>query len=171
MKKFVLACTMMTVVAAAQAAEQKKSQMPEGAYWGVDLALIDVADFDLKALQGKAGMKLQDHVYAEGRFALGIDDDTKTIDTGFGSTVKAKAELDFYFGGYIKGELPINNDKVHPYGFAGLTYIDGAGDDDIELSLGLGSTFDIQDNLGLGLEFFRISDDVDAIMLGVTGKF
>lgn len=166
----------------------------QGGYFGVqyamatyeedDIGLGDPPDFDIGALVLRGGYEVNPNFAVEGRFGLGISDETKVWNSALGP-LDTTVELDDFIGVYARGILPLN-DVTSLYGIVGWTDIsitatvsDGVttasnSDSDSDMSFGFGADF----NVGAGainLEYMSYySDDavdVTAIGVGYTVKF
>lgn len=136
-------------------------------------------DADVTALQFAFGgwFNPQQTFGAEGRIALGLDDDTFTNQNG----MRGKVEIDRYYGGYFRAQFP-NTVPVRPYGLVGLTRVETtertAGSRSrsySDVSLGFGVDVAIDRNIYLFLEYLRVADrsssEVTNLTLGIGGRF
>ena len=130
---------------------------------------IGSTDFDLGALYGRFGSQFNENISGEFRVGVGVaDDDVR----GF------NVEIDKYFGGYVRGSLPLN-DGIMPYIIVGITDVDidtdAGSDSDDDLSYGIGLDFKIDNQLMLNVEYMSMYDDDDVeitgLSFGVAAKF
>ncbi len=136
-------------------------------------------DADVTALQFSFGgwFNPQQTFGAEGRIALGLDDDSFTNQNG----TRGKVEIDRYYGGYLRAQFP-NTVPVRPYGLVGLTRVEttekttrSRGRSYSDISLGFGVDVELDRNIYVFLEYLRATDssssEVTNLTLGVGGRF
>ena len=142
---------------------------------------VDSEDFDVGALYGRIGSQINENFSAEFRVGIGVADDSVDFTGG-----EATLEIDKFFGGYVRGTLPLN-EVIKPYVILGYTDIEvelevdtivGSGSDsdsDGDLSYGAGLDFHVDPNLILNLEYMNMYDDDDveitALSFGIAAKF
>ena len=150
-------------------------------YIGLNYAQLDDSDLDPAALQLKIGHFFNDYVAIEGRAAFGVGDETGNIDG-----LSASAEVENYYGIYVKAQYPVN-DHFKPYIAAGYSHVEVDvtvryfGDEysgsasDSGFSYMLGADIDVTDSFGFNLEYGRLIDssdgELDLISGGVHYKF
>lgn len=152
-------------------------------YLGIQYAIgdysePDIPDFSPTALVGRFGGFVHPNFAFEGRFGIGIKDDTQNV-FGFDTTL----ELDTLVGLYGVGHLYIT-ESSSVYGLIGFSGVDGAvtvagspdseSDSETDLSYGVGANIGITKNIGLNAEYISyISKDFDlnAIGFGVVIGF
>jgi opacity protein-like surface antigen len=125
----------------------------------------------------KAGREINRHFAIEGRMGFGAGRDSVPVN---GFTVEL--ELDYYFGLYAKGMLPLA-DRFALYGIAGFTAGTVAThalgftftESDYDLSYGAGAEFVLGRKITLGLEWAQLIEGpgykFEAVTLGLGYRF
>ena len=128
-----------------------------------------VVEFDLAALVFNGGYQFNDYVAVEVRAGTGITDDDFT---GIGGSVDL--ELDYLYGVYTKIGVPTGT-NVYPYVVLGYTKAElevsssiglSASDSDSDTSYGIGARFQVNDNVGVVVEYMNWYDDDDVEITG-----
>lgn len=130
------------------------------------------------ALIGRYGKYINDGFSLEGRFGIGLQDDSINI---FGTDVSLK--LDTLFGIYGVGHVSINATSS-VYGLIGFTQAEATvsapgftseSDDESGLSFGVGANISVGNDVALNIEYTQYlnkSDfDLSAIGIGATFSF
>ena len=138
-------------------------------YGGANYSAVELdttaTDFDLGAVSGRVGSQVNENLSAEFRVGVGVSDDDSV-------------EIDKYFGGYIRGSLPLN-EGIAPYVIAGFTDVDvdsdAGSDSEDDFSYGIGVDFALDNQLTLNVEYMQLIDGDDweasAFSLGVATRF
>lgn len=152
-------------------------------YIGGNLALLDYSedtvsdDASLTGLVGRFGVFINRNLAGEVRFGVGLGHDTLTI-----NNLDADIELDYMFGGYLRGVFPINK-SIAPYIIGGITHgeltasVAGANYklSDKDISFGAGVDLALLQGIGLNFEYMNYIStggvDIDALTVGITKKF
>jgi opacity protein-like surface antigen len=125
----------------------------------------------------KAGREINRYFAIEGRMGFGAGRDSVLV-----SGVTVELELDYYFGLYAKGILPLGN-WFSLYGLAGFTAGTVAThllgftftESDYDLSYGAGAEFALGRNVTLGLEWAQLIEGpgykFEAVTLGLGYRF
>jgi hypothetical protein len=151
----------------------------EQGYFGLNYAVLDYGieapvDFELSSLIFRGGSEINEVFSIEGRFGLGIGDD---------SIGSVNLELDNLFGFYGKVGPKINN-SAQPYLLFGFSRVEGtlsapgfgsetADDDDV--SYGIGIDFTLSESISGNFEYMNYYDkdgeELSGISAGIMGKF
>ena len=153
-------------------------------YMGVQYSMVTYSetgfpDFEPVALIGRYGSFTSDNFAIEGRFGIGLADDTQNIGSGFDGVI----EIDSMFGVYGVGYADTGSTRV--YGLFGFTQgkltatIPGFGsvsESDSDISFGFGVDIDMGGNAAINLEYmnymeFEGSADITAIAIGYKASF
>jgi hypothetical protein len=154
----------------------------QGMYAGVTLTRAEYKEEGFSAVNptvvgGKIGKQFNPNFAVEGRFGIGVADDT--VDAG---GLPVTVEIDYYFGVYGKGILPLSS-AASVYGLLGFTQAKltasaagfSASDSDGDISFGLGGEFNVSPKTSVSLEFARLLKGdgyrIDGLSLGVSFKF
>jgi outer membrane immunogenic protein len=128
-------------------------------------------------LSGRIGKQFTPNFAVEGRLGFGVTDDD--VDVG---GVPVNLEIDYYFGVYGKGILPLSS-QASVYGLIGITQAKltaSAGgfsvtDSDNDLSYGIGGEFAFSQTVSATLEWARLLKGdgykIDGISIAVNFKF
>lgn len=126
---------------------------------------------------GKIGKQINPNFAVEGRLGFGIADDD--VDVG---GLPVTLEIDYYFGAYLKGMLPLSS-AASVYGLVGFTQAKltasaagfSASDSDSDISFGAGAEFGISPTASVSVEWARLLKGdgykVDGLTLGVSFRF
>lgn len=142
---------------------------------------VESEEFDLDSVYGRIGAQFNEFVSAEFRVGIGVSDDSLKGPGG-----ELSVEIDKYFGGYVRGSMPIN-EVIAPYVVVGYTDVElevdfdtflGEGsesDSDGDISYGVGVDFMLDRNLLMNVEYLNMYDDDDVeisgFSLGIGTKF
>lgn len=143
----------------------------EGRFMGVKtgLILIDVSGVDnvipVGVIYGRELDQITPGFWIEGEFNLGL----------LGGDVSGGGDLDIWtIAAYGAYRYPVS-DTSYLKGKAGLLYEDveirSVSDDDINLSLGIGGGFKIDDRLTIEAEFTVIESDINFLSVGLHCRF
>ena len=182
--KLALKCAALALglTAAAVAHAQATEAWRSGMYAGVTLTRAEYKEEGFSAVNptifgGKIGKQLNPNFAIEGRVGIGIADDT--VDAG---GLPVTVEIDYYFGVYGKGILPLSS-TASVYGLLGFTHAkltaSAAGfsfsDSDGDISYGIGGELGVSPTTSVSLEFARLLKGdgyrIDGLSLGVSFKF
>ena len=165
-----VAALMIAIVSSANAAA--------GDYLNAQLAIADVDGYD----EGIAGVvtygmplpQVHRNFFVEGEFTMTLADPDAVIN---GTSVEISY---FTLGAYAVYAHPLS-DSVKLRGRAGLLYYDtdvsttGSGirasDDGLELTYGIGATFNVAQNMDVIAEYTVIESDISHISAGVQYRF
>lgn len=183
MKKVILGVCCLMASGAIHAADTQP-------YFGAQYAMAEydetgVPAFDVDALVLRGGTRLSENFSVEGRFGLGIGDESKPINTAFGPGT-ASLELDHLYGVYGVAHVPLS-DSFELYGVAGYTQgevtatvtLDAGGTgtataDDSGFSYGFGGSFKVGQG-SVDVEYMSYLDDsaydITALSVGYTMSF
>ena len=160
---------LLTIPALAQAAD-------DDFYIGTDLVRVRDKGAEAPAIYPlalgfKAGFEVNRYLALEARYAAGIATDDAVV-----SGYKIDLDLDYYYGGYAKGILPLG--PVAPYVLVGYTHGKetatirqyGVSSDASHggLSIGAGVDFPIIKALSINAEWARLVKGNDASGIGFT---
>lgn len=178
MKKIILAGSAVAMISGASFAH---AQTPvEQGYLGANYVFLTYEedgfseDFDLGALVGKAGAKLNPYFAAELRGGFGVADESFS-----GNGVSAELELDYLIGGYGVLGLP-NESPVYPYVVLGLTKgeltasASGPGgsasisESESDVSYGVGANFAVNERFHVNAEYMNYLDKDGVEITGVS---
>lgn len=168
----------MTVLSSAHAESlsgpaQNRQGMYVGAnYSSVSLAVTEVgeakADLGLTAFTLSLGLQFSDYVAIEGRYGIGMSNDTDSGISASSFPFSHKFELDNYMGGYLIVGYPVS-DYFTPYGILGATRTEIKRTeqnlnfkDTIEYtgySWGFGFNLSNHENLYLNLEYLHLQKE------------
>ncbi|ABM62051.1 porin family protein [Halorhodospira halophila] len=138
-------------------------------------------DADLTGLVGRVGTYVSEYVSVEGRAGFGIGDDSVTVSEG-ATSVDVDVELDYLFGGYVRGHLPVG-DALALYGIVGLTGGQMTAEangfsysqSDTGASFGAGVDIHVGDAASANFEYMQYLDEagyeIDALSAGLVGRF
>lgn len=179
------------LAAAVLAGSNAAHALPPGSvYGGLQAASIssdgdaEINDIKLGVLLSRVGIVVNDMLRLEGRFGVGVDDDTQVLIED-GVPIQLTTSIQSIFGAYALFTLPI--DPVMLYAVAGYTTAQ------VEVTLetarpfppfrlrerarenystfGVGIDYAFADRVSIGVEYLRYSSDIDAISLGFTVGF
>ncbi len=155
----------------------------EGGYVGLDYAFVTYEEdgisdeFDLGALVGKAGVRINPYVSAEVRAGFGAKEDSASFN---GASVDL--ELDYMVGGYMSLGLP-NESPVYPYVIVGATKAEltasatgpggsaSASGSESDLSYGLGANLNLNKDFQVSGEYMQYIDKDGGELSGVSIGF
>ncbi len=150
----------------------------DGNYMNLQLGISDVDGFDTGFVAiGTYGMhlpKVHENFSVEGEITNTIDDPNTTV----GGT---SVDISYYtLGAYAVYAFPVS-DSIKLRGRAGLLYYDasvsatGAGikasDDGIELTFGIGATFNLNKKMDIIAEYTHIESDISHLSAGIQYHF
>lgn len=183
MKKAIFGVCCLMAAGAVHAAEPQP-------YFGAQYAMAEYDEtgfpaFDVDALVLRGGTRLTENFSVEGRFGLGVGDESKSIDTAFGPGT-GSVEVDHFYGVYAVGHLPLSN-SFKLYGVAGYTQgevtatvtLDAGGTgsftaDDSGFSYGFGGSVKAGQG-SVDVEYMSYLDesgyDITALSVGYTMSF
>jgi hypothetical protein len=145
--------------------QQQRTYIGGNLVWA-DYSASGSASASPTALAGRLGREFSRHLAVEGRVGLGIDDD-------------AGVDLDYFFGVYGRGILPLA-DIFSIYGLLGFTAgkvsAPGRGSDsDTDISYGFGADLAIGRNLAVNFEWAKLFEgsgyEVEATSLGLVYRY
>lgn len=141
-----------------------------GFYLGAGYNFFDTeiggVEFDNSTVDLRVGTFLTPNFAIEGRFGIGVTDDSMGV-TGVASV---SSEIDNYYGVYLRGQFPINN-QISIYGLLGYANTEWnlsasipglavrGSFDDSDLSWGLGASFALNQSSSVGAEYLSLYDD------------
>ncbi len=155
----------------------------EGGYVGLNYVFLTYEEdgisdeFDLGALVGKAGVRINPYVSAEFRAGFGAADDSASFN---GASVEL--ELDYMVGGYMVLGLP-NESPVYPYVVVGATKSEltasatGPGGSasvsgsESDISYGFGANLEINKDFQVNGEYMQYIDKDGGEISGVAVGF
>lgn len=155
----------------------------EGGYVGLNYAFVTYEedgiseDFDLGALVGKAGVRINPYLAAEFRAGFGAKDDTTSF-----NGASLDLEIDYLVGGYMVLGLP-NESPVYPYAIVGATKGEltasatgpggsaSASASESDLSFGVGANLNINQDFQVNGEYMQYIDKDGAEISGVSIGF
>lgn len=155
----------------------------EGGYVGLNYAFLTyeedgiTEEFDLGALVGKAGVRINPYLSAEFRAGFGAGDDSTSF-----NDVSLELELDYMVGGYMALGLP-NESPVYPYVIVGATKGEltasatGPGgsaslsESESDISYGVGANLNINEDFQVNGEYMQYIDKDGAEISGVSIGF
>lgn len=162
-------------------------------YVGVDYAMatyeqdIEFATLDLKptALRMRLGSTLNDYFAFELQGALGVSDDTQTIDI-LGEPVYAEFEVDSTLGVFLKGRAPIG-ERLGVFAMIGYSRVEGSytvsaptvdpdlvesgSESENDISMGFGADLRLTGRLYLNADYLQLIDkagvEITSLNLGL----
>ncbi|MDK8463407.1 porin family protein [Marinobacter sp. SS13-12] len=155
----------------------------EGGYVGLNYAFVTYEedglseDFDLGALVGKAGVRINPYLAAEFRAGFGAKDDSTSF-----NGASLDLEIDYLVGGYMVLGLP-NESPVYPYAIVGATKGEltasatgpggsaSASASESDLSFGVGANLNINQDFQVNGEYMQYIDKDGAEISGVSIGF
>jgi opacity protein-like surface antigen len=175
----VAACAALSLAAVTPAHAQ---QARPGPYGGINFSQIGydqsgASAASLTSFGGVLGTVLGPHFAVEVRAGIGLNDDQITV----GPTT-AMFDLNSYFGGYLKGILPLAP-RFGIYGLAGATIGKFTGNSgatyltrwESDFSYGAGVEFGLAPTTSLGIEWLRMFEgsgyNLDAVSVGLNFRF
>lgn len=184
MKKSIVVASSFAVLMAGSCSVAAQEPF-EGGYVGANYVFVNYEEegfpeFDLGALVGKAGLKINPYLAAEVRLGTGVADDSIS---GGGATLDL--DLDYLVGGYLVAGIP-NETAVYPYGVVGVTkgeltatlsgnLIGSASESDSDISFGVGANFAVNEEILLNAEYMQYLDkdgvEISGVGLGITVLF
>jgi len=153
----------------------------DGFYAGVNYVQVTYKETGFEklnpsALMGRVGKEINKNVAVEGRFAVGLSEDSVTI-----LGTKVDLEIDSFVGLYLKGMIP--SGSVTPYGVIGWGSGEvtakapgvSVGGDDSDISYGIGLDIAVNKGTFVNLEYGRLFKGdgfkVDALSAGIGFRF
>lgn len=164
MFKTLLAASIVSASFSASAAEL---------YAGGSFAVLDSEDVTLNAIYGRFGASFNENISAEARLGLGVGDD---------DLYGAKAELDNFYGVYVRGGIPAG-EFFYPYAVLGFTKgkasLSAEGfsisESESDLSYGVGADFKVSESLKVNAEYVSYLDkdelELNGFSIGVSFSF
>ncbi len=178
LKKLILSAVMLTVLSAISMVTVADNTGKS--YFGVQYSIATYEDefveIDPTALIGRFGKYFNNNFSLEGRFGIGLQDDTVDI---FGTNVSL--ELDTLFGVYGVGHINLN-ESSSVYGMIGFTRAEATisipgfiseSEDESGLSFGIGADIGIGNNVALNIEYTQYlnKSDFDFSAMGLGAVF
>lgn len=143
-------------------------------YAGGGVAVLDADEVTLNAVYGRFGAFFNENISAEARLGLGVGDDSTNYE-GF----DVKAELDNYYGIYLRGGIPAG-EVFYPYAVLGYTKAKvtatasafgqsaSASESDSDLSYGVGADFAVTESLKINAEYMSYLDKDESELTGFS---
>ena len=155
------------------------------AYLGIGYGVSEfsaegIPDFNPSGLVVRFGGIFNRYFAIEGRFGVGLEEDTQNI-----NGVEASVELDSLMGAYGVGHINFGKSSS-VYGLIGVSRVEGtvkvptipgatASDDESDLSFGIGVDVGITKSISLNIEYVsyvnKTDFDLSAIGLGAVIRF
>lgn len=156
----------------------------EGKYYGMDAMLVTYSeagfpDFKPKVLGFKFGNQINANIAIEGRFGLGLTDDTQNF--CIISCADLTFEIDNFLGAYMKFMPAGNETKL--YGLLGFTKgkasVSALGlsatESETDLSYGFGVEVKVSEDAGVNFEYLQAIDkdtfELSSINIGFVSYF
>lgn len=179
--KVVLGSAFAVLASFASAATAQDSG--EGGYVGLNYAFLTYEEdgisdeFDLGALVGKAGVRVNPYLAAEFRAGFGAKDDSASF-----NGASLELELDYLVGGYAVLGIP-NESPVYPYAIVGATKAEltasatgpggsaSASGSETDISYGIGANLEINRDFQVNGEYMQYIDKDGGEISGVSVGF
>jgi outer membrane immunogenic protein len=151
---------------------------------GYDRAQFETSGFDVdvEAIRLNLGYSITPFFAIEIRGGFGVNDDTDAFSIPGAGTFVAQAEVDHYYGIYLRGELA-SEERLKPYGIIGYTEgrveLQALGfsvdEDEGDFSYGLGLEWLVNDSFSIEIEYLQLMDkndfEIDTLGINVKGRF
>ncbi|MCL2916464.1 porin family protein [Shewanella corallii] len=119
------------------------------------------------------GYQYNDYLGLEARIGVGVGDDSNTA-----NGTKVEYELDYYYGGYLVGTVPLT-ESFDLYALAGYAKAEATvkangtsvKGDDSKFSYGGGLKWNANRNWTFSAEYLMLVEDMDSVNVGITYRF